>query len=111
MAEPCEHLSASGISQRALDDPAKVWRCDGCNVLFALVKNNDGISVLWVDVEERLAQMTAALRYICQPSMGYSPISSEAPDPETWVRSGHGTAANVRLALATCIAQANAALR
>jgi len=29
----CEHESSSGVDQVANEDPAKVWRCDGCGVL------------------------------------------------------------------------------
>lgn len=48
-AEPCPHLSASGISQRALDDPAKVWRCDGCGWLY--VRTGPPLASRMVDVE------------------------------------------------------------
>jgi len=29
----CDHPSSSGIDQRPLDDPRKVWKCDVCDVL------------------------------------------------------------------------------
>lgn len=29
---PCDHLSWTGVDQMALNDPEKVWRCDGCGV-------------------------------------------------------------------------------
>jgi len=31
-AEPCPHLSYSGIDRTELNDPSKVWRCDQCGV-------------------------------------------------------------------------------
>lgn len=28
--EPCAHDAATGVDATPLDDPGKVWRCDGC---------------------------------------------------------------------------------
>lgn len=61
-----------------------------------------------------------ALRYIAQPTMGFPGTEGgpwedltppAMPDPEWWVRNGYGTESNIRLALATCIGMARAALR
>jgi hypothetical protein len=30
----CEHLSATGIDDTPLANPNKVWRCDGCGMLY-----------------------------------------------------------------------------
>lgn len=30
----CEHWSATGVDDTPIEDPDKVWRCDGCGWLY-----------------------------------------------------------------------------
>lgn len=53
-----------------------------------------------------VGRLREALRYILQPTMGFP----GGVDPEQWVRDGNCTPDNARLALATCIYIAAAAL-
>ena len=37
----CLHLSATGIDTTPLDDPQKVWKCDGCGWIYRNVPKPD----------------------------------------------------------------------
>lgn len=52
----CEHLSASGISERRVDDEDKVWHCDMCGFLYVDIRRSPTL-VRRFGIEERLENL------------------------------------------------------
>lgn len=57
-AGECEHLSWTGVDQTPLDDPAKVWRCDGCGKTATDISQG----AIEVPLEVEVVDLVGALR-------------------------------------------------
>lgn len=54
VGDACEHLSATGVDQYQGAD--KIWRCDGCGLLYTSRTDEDGIT--WNSYDDPAAPKT-----------------------------------------------------